>query len=252
MINDYLNLSAREDVIILDSVDSTNTYMLNRIKSDPPASGALTVVSDRQTGGRGRFTRSFYSPSSTGIYMTYAFRSNLDEKSLLSVTPVTAALLHQELSAYSDSPLRIKWVNDLYNDSGKIAGILTELLDVDSSRWIVIGAGINVLKPADLPSELRDVIGNLAKKASRDEIACRMHDAFARVFRPDAVSLPSMHEYYTRNCLSIGRHVTVRNTNGDSYEAQSIDINDSYALVVVPSGSDSAVTVFSGEVSVSV
>ena len=51
---------------VLDSVDSTNNYCRTLDYGDP----AIAILADRQTGGRGRYGRTFESPKGTGIYLT--------------------------------------------------------------------------------------------------------------------------------------------------------------------------------------
>lgn len=57
----------------------------------------------------------------------------------------------------------IKWVNDIYYDERKVAGILTEsMVDMESGRFehAVLGIGVNVKPPADgFPRDIADVAG---------------------------------------------------------------------------------------------
>lgn len=254
MINDYSCIANRPGLTIFESVDSTNNYVKNILSQGNVQVDHFAVISDCQTGGRGRLGRSFYSPSDSGIYLTYAFRSSLDESSMLSVTPVVAALVHQVLSPYSDTNLNIKWVNDLYNSSGKITGILTELLPSGRDLWIVVGIGINVREVALTDESLRGIVGHLTDDNSvpRGEIACKLLDAFETAFRSDARTLPDLRAYYKDFCLSIGRELIVKPVNGQEYRAMSLDIDENYGLIVKASDSGEVRTLTSGEVSVSV
>ena len=51
------------EIIILEEVDSTNTFA----KKHPFKKDGL-VLSSHQTAGKGRYQRSFYSPKDKGIY----------------------------------------------------------------------------------------------------------------------------------------------------------------------------------------
>lgn len=253
MVKDYYSLKNHANLIILDNIDSTNTFIADRIRKEPPSSGVISVVADHQSSGRGRYERSFYSPSGTGIYLSYAFKSNLQDAEIPKVTPVVATVAHRILSPLSDSPLRIKWVNDLYNSSGKVSGILTEMIPLADQRWIVIGIGVNVSNPDVSKSDLQGVMGHLSEAPlSRSEIVSSLLDAFESIFAQDTVNLPCEQNYYRNNCLSIGTDLIIKPHGSSEYKAHSIDIDDSYALIVRPEGENDTITVFSGEVSTSV
>lgn len=63
----------------------------------------------------------------------------------------------------------VKWPNDLYADSRKLAGILTEtapppLADCNKIPVVIVGIGVNVNSlPADFPPSLRSQIVSLAQ-----------------------------------------------------------------------------------------
>ena len=107
---------------VLDSVDSTNNYCRTLDYGNP----ATAVLADRQTGGRGRYGRTFESPKGTGIYLTYSFRPYFPLSQVTHVTSIAAVLTHRVLEKISGEKLGIKWVNDIYKGNLKICGILTE------------------------------------------------------------------------------------------------------------------------------
>ena len=59
-------------LVVLPTVDSTNAY-LKRLASQAPLPQPTVVVADTQTAGYGRSGRSFYSPESTGLYLSIGF-----------------------------------------------------------------------------------------------------------------------------------------------------------------------------------
>lgn len=72
-------LRCREaEVVVRDELVSTN-LMAKRLAADGACHGTV-VVACRQSGGRGRCGRSFYSPEGTGLYFTVVLRRNLSEK----------------------------------------------------------------------------------------------------------------------------------------------------------------------------
>ena len=68
----HLPGSISENVHVFDSVDSTNDVLKDMARKGAPS--GTVVISDCQTGGKGRRGRSFASPSGVGIYFSYLFR----------------------------------------------------------------------------------------------------------------------------------------------------------------------------------
>ena len=108
----------------LKTVNSTNTFAKENIRSLVlPA----LIIAEKQTAGRGRQGKSFFSPEGTGLYMTLVFDAPQD-CSLL--TPAAAVAVCNSLEKPGISP-KIKWVNDVFAQGHKVCGILTEFIVSD-------------------------------------------------------------------------------------------------------------------------
>ena len=117
------------------------------------------VLSHKQTAGRGRFNRSFYSPEGTGLYMSIVLDADklcLDEYTLL--TPLVAVITSKVIDSVAGKKCGIKWVNDLYLEGKKVCGILCERVE----NAVVIGIGINLSVKA-FPNEIKNIAVNLGK-----------------------------------------------------------------------------------------
>lgn len=275
MLNDYSCLKSRPDVTLLETVDSTNNYIRRLIDEADSSTRSLTVISDRQTGGRGRHGRSFYSPESTGIYISYAFRAELTDPGFKHVTPYAAAIAHKVLSPISATPLRIKWVNDLYNDSGKTTGILTELITSASGTWIIVGTGINLLPPHSEDPSLKNVMGSIIHSTAssgcpgglpantseaapgglalptRGEVASLLIDEYDRTWSAGTSVRADLRHIYETNCMSLGKDLEVRPAGDSPYAAHSIGLTSDFELIVERSQDRARLILSSGEVSVS-
>ena len=120
------------------------------------------VLADKQTAGRGRFNRSFYSPEGTGLYMSIvldADKLGLDEITLL--TPLVAVITSRVIHNKTGRECGIKWVNDLYLGDKKICGILTEgVMGGNTIGKFIVGIGINI-GTYYFPDELENIAGAL-------------------------------------------------------------------------------------------
>ena len=137
---------------IHDRIDSTNTFAMQIARAG--VKDGTVVISEEQSGGRGRLGRSFFSPKGTGLYMSIVFRRRFDTEIMTRDIPALLTALAGVVAAQAIYELtgidtRLKWVNDLYIDKKKVGGVLTEgSFKEDQLDFAVIGIGINVFAPA--------------------------------------------------------------------------------------------------------
>lgn len=132
-------------VLVYEEVDSTNDYAL-RLGGD----GTL-IVADRQTAGRGRQGRPWYSASGLGLWFSLGFDGHIEGLQIAA-----ALAVRDGLSSYCE--LTVKWPNDLLYKGRKICGILVEHKD----NRTALGIGINVAHTVDdFPEALRDTATSL-------------------------------------------------------------------------------------------
>ena len=132
-------LSADRELIVYEEIDSTNNAAKQWAQKGAPDGSA--VVALRQTAGKGRLGRSFYSPSATGIYMTVILRPSLSLEQSTLVTSAAAVATARAIEKVTGISVQIKWVNDLYLNGKKLCGILAEsmLLPEGKLDYLVVG-----------------------------------------------------------------------------------------------------------------
>ncbi len=148
-------------ITVLDTVPSTNSH-LRALAEQGAAFGSVTAL--RQTAGRGRMGRQFYSPA-RGLYWSILLRPPYTAEECLALTPIAAVAAAESLEAVYGVAPKIKWVNDLLLDGRKICGILTESAVYAESlrpRYVIVGVGINLAPPeGGFPEELREIAGTV-------------------------------------------------------------------------------------------
>lgn len=146
-----------------DCVDSTNAA-LRRLADAGGAEGEV-LIAGRQTAGRGRSDRSFYSPEGTGIYCSVLLRPTCPPALAPRLTTAAAVAVMEGIREVYGIRTQIKWVNDLYCEGRKVCGILVEsAVDSEANRlaYAVVGFGINLLPPPDgFPREIAQTAGAL-------------------------------------------------------------------------------------------
>ncbi len=147
---------AERSTVLLKEAASTNDELKKMIyTADRPV--FVTVIADRQTGGRGRLGRSFFSPDG-GLYFSASYPLTGRETNIPFLTLLAGLCVSEAIEEQTGVKTLIKWPNDIYLSGKKLGGILCELV---SGRTLtaVVGIGINVAVAADeIPSELRDIM----------------------------------------------------------------------------------------------
>lgn len=222
------------DLIVQSSVASTNLVAKEKFNHQTP----LLVVANAQTKGRGRLGRDFYSPADTGIYMSYAFRPNFDMSKSTLITLAAAVAVAQSMEEIVKISPKIKWVNDLFINDKKVAGILTEAsINLESGQMdtIIVGIGINCFTK-DFPDFERNVAGSIDAKEqySRNQliisIANKLNNLLENLDPKEVV-----FQYKTR-CNTLGKQITIyrdyNNPNEIGVKARAYDIDDNGGLIV--------------------
>lgn len=126
--------------VYLESVDSTNNWA-KRSAKELDREALTVIVADGQTAGRGRFDRTWVSPSGVNLYVTYVFFIKKINQEVGNIPQILALAVHDALSAYK---VKIKWPNDIMLAGKKLGGILCEVIEVEDQWAVIVGLGVNV------------------------------------------------------------------------------------------------------------
>lgn len=240
------------------SLDSTNTR-IKEYATQGELEG-LIVVAEEQTAGRGRMGRSFYSPSGSGVYISFLFRPQFTARESLFLTTAAAVAAAETIEEVSGNPAEIKWVNDVFCHGRKVCGILTEAsINVENSmlEYAVTGIGFNVREPKQgFPEEIRDVAGAVflhegdyghaaTDCEARSRIAAGMINHFWLYYQ-HLTERTYMAEYKRRSFL-LGKEV--RTLSEPPIVGRAVDIDEEGHLILEQKDG-SRVALSSGEVSV--
>ncbi|MBO4406977.1 MAG: biotin--[acetyl-CoA-carboxylase] ligase, partial [Clostridia bacterium] len=196
-----------------EELGSTSTHARSLLESGrrPP----FAVFAKRQTAGRGRRGKSFFSPAG-GVYCTLALPDVPEPESSL-VTLLAAVALRAAILSVCGKETGIKWVNDLYCGGKKVCGILSERLE----GGILIGFGID-LAAQEYPEELVGIAGDLGCPDTDPALlagACA-GEILRRIARlPDHAFLAEYREY----CFLPGREI-VYSENGEKVRAVALGV----------------------------
>lgn len=246
---------------IFDEINSTNTEAKRLAQESADDPHGTVILAEKQTAGRGRLGRTFYSPSQTGLYMSILYK--VDDLDPMLITALSSVAVARAIKDVYGIEASIKWVNDLFLDGRKICGILTEgIIDQTAKKieTVVIGIGINVYSNIEsFPQDLHNTAGSLSQtaqvchdpdfyKTSRNLLcASVLNNLFAILSSSPEKIEACINEYRDRSFLT-GKDVTVVKGN-TIFKARVINITkQAHLLVQKEDGTQEEL--FTGEVSI--
>lgn len=147
-------------IYIFESIDSTNTWLINGIKVGAVKRGDVCVAK-MQTAGRGRRGKRWISPNNGNLYLSFLWSDSQFERG--SGTPVRGMMtmslgvgIANILMGLGVDDVTVKWPNDVLVKNKKIAGILVERVISGACVNEVVGIGINLNAPHAGTDELKD------------------------------------------------------------------------------------------------
>ena len=192
--------------------------------------------------------------------MSILFRPELSVADAHLLTTAVGVSAAQACRAIADVEPSLKWPNDLVIDSDgrgvvrKLGGILAEsVVEGGALRAVVVGIGLNVNWPPDLPPELNDIATALnhltGGEVDREDLLIALLGALdgwytAIVDRSGDGPARLMDQARNRSA-TLGRQVRV-DLGGTQVEGEAVALTDEGALVVAvttPTGVDRRVIV---------
>ena len=248
-IKKYINCES--EIILLDEIDSTNNFLKQKAESGEKS--GTVIIAKRQTGGKGRLGRSFFSPQG-GMYLSILLRPQISAEKSLFITTAAAVAVCRAIEKISNKKSGIKWVNDVFIDNKKVCGILTEAsLDFETGGlyYAVVGIGVNLYYPKNsFPDDIKSIAGTVFdSKIDNDlksKFTAEVINNFFEIYN-NFENSDFMKEYKQKSIV-LGKKITVIKGNNRK-SATAIDIDDNARLTVEYENGEKE-TLFSGEVSI--
>ncbi len=222
------------DIQLFATIISTNTSAME-LASKGAAEGTV-VISEMQTGGKGRLGRKWISPKGN-LYLSIILRPSVPTHKAPLITMAGAVAAASAIRSVCRVAAGIKWPNDILVFDKKVCGLLTEMsAEQDRIRHIVLGLGIDVnMRLDELPPDIRSLTTTLAEAtgATVDRTALlrqllRDLDHWYRQFLTQDTSV--LEEWKKLN-VTIGRRIMVSST-GEQIEGMAQGIDEDGRLIV--------------------
>jgi len=142
---------------VVEETGSTNADLLGSLAE---LTSPTLLVAERQTSGRGRAGRTWYSAPGASLTFSLAWKFDLPLHAMIGLPLVVGVAIADALAMF-DVTVRLKWPNDVLFEGRKLAGVLIETSSASAtnapmqqSNWAVIGVGINMAVDAGLAESI--------------------------------------------------------------------------------------------------
>ena len=132
-----------DEIIRLPEINSTNDYLLTHCKNFEEGTVVLT---NHQTAGKGLDNNQWESAKGKNLTLSVLLNPpSIYSSDQFNLNMATSLALRKFISHYTDTPVLVKWPNDIYAKNHKIAGILIKnFLYGEVIYSSIIGLGINI------------------------------------------------------------------------------------------------------------
>lgn len=213
---------------------STQDIARSRVQAHGRDACDTLIVADHQTAGRGRFGRRWTAPQ--GKTLTFSMvpsrAMSVDRLNLAASVALAGAL--DNLLQNTSHQTSIKWPNDIYINTRKIAGIL-----IETATLPIIGIGINThVDHDDWPTELRDKAVSLLQLGMAVDrltvlisVLKSLRECMAMLEQPHQVNRHPLIEQWRQRCTLLHQTARLR-SNGRDVEGEVLDVDPDAGLIV--------------------
>lgn len=254
---------------------STNADLLAAAAQGEPH--GLVLVADHQDAGRGRLDRTWEAPPGASLLVSVLLRPALAPEELFLLATATGVAAVEACRQVAGLTPGLKWPNDLVVVADdrlagrKLGGILAEAHTAPhrgeptgvgrgpTIDAVVVGMGLNVNWPVDLPPELDGIAAALSHvvghDVDREDLLVawlqRLDHWLALVERRGPVRSDGRAELLEQArhlSATLGRPVRVELPGGRRVEGDAVALTDAGHLVVAPDDGGAVVEVTVGDI----
>ena len=233
-----------------DRLNSTNSYIREHILRHKCTDSGFVVAAREQTAGRGRSDRKWLSTPNSNLCCSLFLKTDVELMQVPSLTMAAALAVNDFLNE-----LRIdaapKWPNDILVGEKKICGILSERVENETTKGIIVGIGLNI----NMTSEEADAIDRPATSILIESGEAHAPDQILQRLLPQLEfwinrwnqgGFSAIREVWTEKAGPIGKPISVH--DGDIRKNGTLAGFGSYGELLLQTNTGFE-TIWSGDVS---
>ncbi|MDR1567324.1 MAG: bifunctional biotin--[acetyl-CoA-carboxylase] ligase/biotin operon repressor BirA [Streptococcaceae bacterium] len=206
-------------------------------------------LAKNQTLAHGRFKRDYFAAENQGIYMSLVIKPEQKFQEMPQYTILAATAIVKAIKKLTQIDTQIKWVNDIYLNGKKLAGILSEAttsMETGQINQVIIGIGLNFsIHQTDFPEAIRDkatsLFADTTPTITKNRLIAEIWNQFFALINTDFLKI------YKETSFVLGKEVSFVKNN-QMLSGRAIDITDMGELVVLLD-SQERLLLSSGEIS---
>ncbi len=225
-----------------ESIDSTNEEAFRLGVQGAPEGTVL--IAERQSAGKGRMQRVWYSPAGANIYTSIILRPTFETSRAPQISIAAGVAVAETINRYCPGKAWLKWPNDVLIDGKKVCGILAQMkMSVNAIDFIVVGIGMNVnLSHQEFPLDIQEIATSLAvetgREISRLELIISLYENLAKWYRQLAQNgFDPIKEKWLSLSSMIGKTVSVM-FREETASGKAVDLGDDGSLIILTAGNE--------------
>jgi BirA family biotin operon repressor/biotin-[acetyl-CoA-carboxylase] ligase len=216
----------------VEETGSTNADLIEAARAGAPFGSVL--VADHQSAGRGRLGRQWAAPPGSSLLCSMLLPPELAAGTPQRLTQAVALAAAAACTEVAGVDVSLKWPNDLLVGDRKLAGVLAESVAAQGRlSAVVVGIGLNVNWPDELPAELAGLATALNHEAGHEIDRRVLLDAL--LASTEATDWGALAAAYRAKLATLGRDVRVDLGSVDVV-GRAVDVTASGELVVEAEG----------------
>lgn len=156
--NTFSGLFIGKNVLKLNKVNSTNTYLKDALSKSAPLKEGTVIMAEEQFAGRGQTNNEWISEPGKNLTFSLLLTPHfLAINKQFELNKTICLAINDVITNYIGENAKIKWPNDIYAGSKKIGGILIEnILHGSQIKYAIVGIGLNV-NQTEFPANIKNV-----------------------------------------------------------------------------------------------
>jgi BirA family biotin operon repressor/biotin-[acetyl-CoA-carboxylase] ligase len=242
-----------EEIYYFSEMESTNSFAKTLTEKDN-----VLVITDYQSGGRGRFERKWISERNSSLTFTIKKHFDISSQKIQFVNFYSCVCVFLALKNFlsgqnSVKPfqLTIKWPNDIFLNQKKLSGILIE--NLSGKNDFTIGIGINVnqeLFPEDISMSAVSLKQHLGMEIDCTELLIEIILAFDNNLELlQSKKFDKIFKLWKENNNFLGKQIIFSTVGNVERQAQIIDFHDDGGIRLRINNKD--IVYYSGDIKIS-
>jgi BirA family biotin operon repressor/biotin-[acetyl-CoA-carboxylase] ligase len=198
----------------------------------------ICMIADEQTAGIGRRGNQWISPKGN-IYLSFLFNYNLSIEDHFLFTAVTANSICKFLNYYVNESINVKWPNDIHINESKIAGIMTEIIQHNNNKYVIIGTGINISTSPKITDYQTCCLNEFNPKITNEEVLFSIIEAF--FFEYEMILKKEYNKIidkFKNNMKNLGEKINILLPNGKKQNVFLKNLNFDGSILIEKDGKE--------------